>query len=352
MSTKYEQLIEYIINDDEAKARELFHQIVVEKSRDIYESLIDEQDLEEVGGNPVGNMVDEISADEEGMQEDEEEFDSEEDSEEDEDGMDMDGGDDFGHDDHDMHGEQDLESKVMDLEDALDELKAEFDALMAGEEAEEHDHPGIHDMGGADVGMGDEGDEMEGMYMEDAEDDDEEDDDEEDLEESKKAKEDMLKGKKDKKKMTEAEWIREYVEKIGEYPGEQANPSGKMAGTGSKSEKQGERNTKSVVAGENNMGGTTKNIARGGSNPDVFGKNIEEPNNEYSKGRGQLKDAGKFANVPGKDSGHTAYKNKEGSYEAGGKGQGNPSGKMAGTGKNSENQGEKNVKSPLKRIGK
>ena len=86
MSTKYEQLIEYIINDDEAKARELFHQIVVEKSRDIYESLIDEQDLEEVGGNPVGNMVDEISADEEGMQEDEEEFDSEEDSEEDEDG--------------------------------------------------------------------------------------------------------------------------------------------------------------------------------------------------------------------------------------------------------------------------
>ena len=158
--------------------------------------------------------------------------------------------------------------------------------------------------------------------------------------------------KKDKKKMTEAEWIREYVEKIGEYPGEQANPSGKMAGTGSKSEKQGERNTKSVVAGENNMGGTTKNIARGGSNPDVFGKNIEEPNNEYSKGRGNLKDAGKFANVPGKDSGHTAYKNKEGSYEAGGKGQGNPSGKMAGTGKNSENQGEKNVKSPLKRIGK
>jgi hypothetical protein len=37
MSTKYEQLIEYIINDDEAKARELFHQIVVEKSRDICE---------------------------------------------------------------------------------------------------------------------------------------------------------------------------------------------------------------------------------------------------------------------------------------------------------------------------
>ena len=74
---QYEKLIEFIINEQEDKARELFHQIVVEKSRDIYESLIDEQDLEEVGGNPVGNMVDEISADEEGMQEDEEEFDSE-----------------------------------------------------------------------------------------------------------------------------------------------------------------------------------------------------------------------------------------------------------------------------------
>ena len=345
MSTKYEQLIEYIINDDEAKARELFHQIVVEKSRDIYESLIDEQDLEEVGGNPVGNMVDEISADEEGMQEDEEEFDSEEDSEEDEDGIDLDGGDDEFGGEHEMGGEQDLESKVMDLEDALDELKAEFDALMAGENAEEHDHPGIHDMGGADVGMGDEGDEMEGMYMEDAEDDDEEDDDEEDLEESKKAKEDMLKGKKDKKKMTEAEWIREYVEKIGEYPGEQANPSGKMAGTGSKSEKQGERNTKSVVAGENNMGGTTKNIARGGTNGDPNGKAIEEPNNEYSKGRGQLKDAGKFANVPGKDSGHTAYKNKADRQ---------PETSDPEKGKLVGNDGTRpiNKKSPMKHIGK
>ena len=32
---KYEQLIEYIINEDEDKAKALFHDIVVEKSRDI-----------------------------------------------------------------------------------------------------------------------------------------------------------------------------------------------------------------------------------------------------------------------------------------------------------------------------
>ena len=66
MSNKYEQLIDFIINEDEAKARELFHQIVVEKSREIYESLIDEQDLEEIGGNEVEELVDEVSADETG----------------------------------------------------------------------------------------------------------------------------------------------------------------------------------------------------------------------------------------------------------------------------------------------
>jgi len=350
MSTKYEQLIEYIINDDEAKARELFHQIVVEKSRDIYESLIDEQDLEEVGGNPVGRMVDEISADEEGMQEDEEDS-------EDEDGISLDSDDDMGDDMGDMDGdmghgmgdEGSVEDRVMDLEDALDELKAEFDALMAGENAEEHDHPGIHDMGGDDMGMGDEGDEMEGMYME-AE-DEEDDDEEEDLEESKKTKEDMLKAKnmknmKDsKKKMTEAEWIREYVEKIGEYPGEQSSPSGKMAGTGAKSEKQGERNTRSVTGPGADMGGTTKNTARGGAEADVFGKTIEEPNNEYAKGRGNLKDAGKFANVPGKDSGHTSYKHKSDRQ---------PETNDPEKGKLVGNDGTRpiNKKSPMKHIGK
>ena len=80
---KYEQLIEHIINDETDKARELFHSIVVEKSRDIYESLIDEQDLEEVGGNQVDSLVDEITADETGgVVEGDEEFGGEEETEE------------------------------------------------------------------------------------------------------------------------------------------------------------------------------------------------------------------------------------------------------------------------------
>ena len=44
---KFEQLIEYVINDDEAKARELFHDIVVEKSRAIYEEMMEEEQEEE-----------------------------------------------------------------------------------------------------------------------------------------------------------------------------------------------------------------------------------------------------------------------------------------------------------------
>jgi hypothetical protein len=48
MSNKFEQLLEYIINEEQDKAKELFHEIIVDKSREIYEGLIDEQDLEAI----------------------------------------------------------------------------------------------------------------------------------------------------------------------------------------------------------------------------------------------------------------------------------------------------------------
>jgi hypothetical protein len=47
---KFEQLIEYVINDEDAKARELFHDIVVEKSRQIYEEMMEEEVEEAEGG--------------------------------------------------------------------------------------------------------------------------------------------------------------------------------------------------------------------------------------------------------------------------------------------------------------
>ena len=44
---KFEQLIEYVINDEDARARELFHDIVVEKSRQIYEEMMQEESTED-----------------------------------------------------------------------------------------------------------------------------------------------------------------------------------------------------------------------------------------------------------------------------------------------------------------
>ena len=298
--SKYEQLIEYIINEDEAKARELFHQIVVEKSREIYESLIDEQDLEEVGGNQVDQMVDEITTDEEGMDEAEEmdiEVDSEEDGEEDEDGMDMgDDGMDAGDDEMDMGDDGDIEGRVMDLEDALDELKAEFDSLMGDDGMDDGMDMGGDDgmdMGGddgMDMGMGDEGDEEmpEGQYgmMEAA---------------KKSKKEEMLKDKK-AKKMTEAEWIREYVEKIGEpFPGKNTE-TGEVGAGGTAS-----LNTKSVVAGKNDMGGTAANIAKGGAESDPSGTPNKKPSGLLKGGQDLI---GKVQNSPGANAGKSAYKSK------------------------------------------
>ena len=69
---QYEKLIELIINEQEDQARELFHQIVVEKSREIYENLIDENDFDEGvhgSGNQVEELVQDIEIDQQGLPE-------------------------------------------------------------------------------------------------------------------------------------------------------------------------------------------------------------------------------------------------------------------------------------------
>ncbi len=312
---KYEQLIDLIINEDTEEARKLFHTIVVEKSREIYENLIDEDDFEEghVGGSEMEDLVDEVSADEDmhAMHEDEEfDMDSEElpvdDTDmggdesdmDDEMGMDMDG-----------EGEEELEDRVVDLEDALDELKAEFDRLMA-DEAGEEEHAGDEDM---DM-------------------DNEEGDEEEELAEN------FARNKR---------VVKEYVTPVKHdfHTGQQKGESGQMAGTGAHSEKQGGRNKTSVIANPNKMGGTA--VTSKGGNQDQDGTKPVKASNEYTKGEGKLKGADKFLNVPGKDQGHVAYKTKEAAYGSGK--QSDATGNMAGTGRNSPKQGETNVKSPLGR---
>jgi len=95
-----------------------------------YDELHEEEDEEmeeSIGGDASDDLIDDVEAEEQGMQEDEEsdvEFDdaAEEDGEE------------LTHDmekDHDEGG--DIEDRVVDLEDKLDELMAEFEAIMGGE---------------------------------------------------------------------------------------------------------------------------------------------------------------------------------------------------------------------------
>jgi hypothetical protein len=277
---KYEQLIEHIINDETDKARELFHTIVVEKSRDIYENLIDEQDLGEIGGNQVEDLVDEITIDEQGMTEEEE---SEEGSEEDAmDAEEMPG--------EEEQGEAEIEDRVVDLEDALDELKAEFDALMAGEESEEEMMPGIHSDDDGEMA------EMHGGMNSDAM-------QEEEFYEAKHEEED----EDEEAEEVDETIVREYVEKV-------AAPSNKTEGGEVGKGGSANVNKTSTVAGKNDMGGSSSNIATGKANPSPDGTSPKAT----AKPKGELKGAGSYENVPGAKAGQafakkeTAVKKEEG----------------------------------------
>lgn len=139
---KFEKLIDLIINENEEKARELFHQIVVEKSREIYESIMDEEmmadeDMDEGMGGQVGQLMDEISAEESGVMEDDEEMEGEEEAEYDF-SDDEDAGEEHEEAEEDLADEvHDLEDRVVSIEDKLDDLLAQFEAEMGGEEEEE-----------------------------------------------------------------------------------------------------------------------------------------------------------------------------------------------------------------------
>ena len=126
---RFEQLIEYVINDEEQKAQELFHDIIVEKSRQIYENMMaDEQEEIEEG------MMDEVEM--------EEESDMNMEAEGDDDGemggdaadefindVQADDGDDMGGDD--MGGDEPAtKDDIMNVEDKLDQLMAEFEDMM------------------------------------------------------------------------------------------------------------------------------------------------------------------------------------------------------------------------------
>jgi len=335
---KFEKLIELIVNEDNSKAKKLFHDIVVEKSRTIYESLLDEEDIDDVEENE-----DEVDADEEGLVgeglditvaeakqlldhidgtlkesdagdllqrvaehfdvkveglvpvleaagdellemaygeaeedgfggEDEEEFAGDEEGfggdDEFDGGMDDEAGfagDEMGDElggDMEMGGEEEIEDRVVDLEDAIDELKAEFDAEF-GDDGFGGDEEGGDDFGGIgdEEGAG-EMDDVEDMAGDVAGDDDGE------------------------EEQTEESLVREYVEKRSPKVTTQEEDS---------------PNTKSTVAGPNRMGGTSANI-------------LGDQKTEAGAGKvssGSNKGAGSFQNDPKAKAGKTSFKKKE-----------------------------------------
>jgi hypothetical protein len=172
---RFEQLIEYVINDEEAKARELFHDIVVEKSRQIYEDIMAEEDIEEakdeeldeaeeeldegMGGDAADDLIDDVEMEEESDMNMEAEGDEEMD-------MSMDDGEEAEFSMGDEGGSEEPATKddIMNLEDKLDQLMAEFEDLMGGDDMGDGDGFGP-DEGGDAIEM-DDTDEMEPGMME------------------------------------------------------------------------------------------------------------------------------------------------------------------------------------------
>jgi len=279
--SKFEQMLEYLISEEQDKAKELFHQLVVEKSREIYETILSEdfEDLEEKKDEDDEEEVKEVADEDDEEDKVEENFGFGEADDEEEFGGDatddftgdIEAGDDEG-DMDDMGGEGDIEDRVVDLEDALDDLKAEFEKMMGGEDdmGDMGDEEGMDDMGGDDMGM----------------------DDEEEVKDSFSISDNFM---------------REYIEKV-------TMPKHGDDGV----------NNKSIVAGKNDMGGTTANIAKGGQAKGEGTKGGLANPSTKEENFGNI-------NVPGGNAGKTAFKKKEPGHGAERKGNGDNGDKGAGS---------------------
>ena len=68
--SKFEEMLERLVNEDRAGAEELFHEIVVEKSREIYQSILEseeeDEDLDEESEEDDEELDEESEEDDEG----------------------------------------------------------------------------------------------------------------------------------------------------------------------------------------------------------------------------------------------------------------------------------------------
>lgn len=216
-------VLEHLLNNEQQQAEELFHEYVVGKSREIYENLIDAEIDEETEDEEVDEAADK---DEDESEEDlDENFDEVGEADDQTDDLigDIEASDEEGEEDEgeegeegemgDEEGDADEPATKGDLRDIVDELEAAFAKYASGDDMGGDDMGGEPDMGGDDMGGMPS---MPGMMKDD---------------------------------LGDLETVREYVEKV---------PAGHGAEKKGAAEKAD--NTKSTVAGKNDMGGTTANI--------------------------------------------------------------------------------------------
>jgi hypothetical protein len=183
--SKLEQVLEHLVAGDEAKAKDLLHQVFIEKARAIHEELISaDEDMEEetLGGDEGKQLRHDMMHHSKEIEELSNEIDSEEIMGEAEgDDMDMadmdmaDAEDDLGDamvaTDDAMTSDvmSDIESTMGDLETALADLKAEFERLEGGaDDAEMGDMDDMDDMGDEEMSdeEGESEEEMDEMFTE------------------------------------------------------------------------------------------------------------------------------------------------------------------------------------------
>ena len=279
------QMLEHLVNDDQQKAEELFHEYVVAKSREIYEELI-ESELHENDDEDDDDKKDEKA--EESVEEDFEEITAEADDE-----MDLAPGDEtddlagelgdegeeeFG-DENDME-DQSTDELFQDLDQIVDELQQRFEEMESGDDE-----------------MGDMGDEE--MPMKDSFEDG-----------------------------SDLETVREYVEKVGtDWDKNGLRKEGEYSGTGTQSDRPN-INSKSIVAGKNDMGGTAKNLNQGQEEAGVLANQGQLKGSSLFKGTPKEDNAGNI-NVPGGKAGN-AFSKKEPGHGAEKKGE--AEGKFSGAG--------------------
>ena len=249
-----EQMLGHLVNDDKQKAEELFHEYVVAKSREIYETLIEAEMTDEEDDEEVDEAADDEEAEEDKVDENFEDIAYEGDDEMGGDPTDdlageLDAGDEEG-----PEEEKSEEELFMDLDAIVDELQAKFDAL----KGEEHEEPDADNMGGPSDHDAD----NEGFDL---------------------------------------ATVREYVEKV-------------PAGHGAEKKGQAEKadgNGGGLKFNKNDMGGTSANILGGknGSDAGMQGMSGDLKGTGLLKGKPQLQDGGNV-NTPGAKNGN-AFSTKE-----------------------------------------